>query len=207
MQHFAKIVGLIVALAASSAQAVPTLYFFGGIGFDANAQRLSVSSNLIQTQDIFPAPNLSGRVNFDVELFDTFFGGGKNIGYFQSIAGQDDVKVTDADTNLLLSGNFLSLTMTGNDNAGIGFITAEFVTNGGLLADQFGIGNVVALQFNLGGTAFNSTMFDNNFSGLINGNIKGQNNVAISVAEPNLLALLSIGLLLVGFIGKRSQRS
>jgi len=195
---FTKIISLVIALAAPSAQALPTLDFNGNISFDATTKQLSVMSTLIATHDILPEPSLVGTLNFDALLNDTFFGFGVNVGTFGTIAGQDDITVLDANNNILLTGNFTSLIMSGTDNADSGSITGEMVSTGGSLAAQFGAGNVLALAFNL--PAFNETMFDSNFAGNINGEIKG-------VPEPSLLALLSIGILAIGYAGKRSRAS
>lgn len=191
---------LIVAFFTSSAHAIPTLDFSGLIEFDARSQQLSVTSTLIDTHDIFPVPTLDGTLNFDAELVSTYFGYGFNLGSFGTIAGQDDITVKDADDNILLTGNFSSLTMSGADDADRGSITGQLTSTGGLLAPEFGTGNVLALQFNLEGYLFNSQMFNNNFSGEINGDIEG-------VPEPSIVALLSMGILLIGFANRKSNTS
>lgn len=202
MKNFTKAIGFIIALATTSAQAVPTLYFNGTVGYDASSTRLSVVSDLTGTGDIFPAPALQGSLNFDADLISTFFGSGFNIGNFATISGQDDIRVLDANADVLLTGNFSSLTMSGSDNSDSGTIFGNLTSTGGLLAAEFDIGNVLALQFNFSST-FNSEMFNSNFAGFIDGNIQGQNEV--NVAEPSLLALLSMGVLLIGFASKKSR--
>jgi hypothetical protein len=187
-----KVIGFVIALLASSAQAVPTLFFNGTIGYEASSSRLTVASDLTGTADIFPSPALQGTLNFEAELLSTFFGSGYNIGSFGTIASQNDITVFDANSNLLLSGNFSSLSMSGSDNADNGSIFGELTSTGGSLAADFGIGNILALQFNLAGTVFNSSMYNTDFTGLIDGNIQG-------VPEPSLLALLSMGILMTGF--------
>jgi len=204
MKNLIKGFGLIIALITSSAHAIPTLDFSGIIDYDARSQQLSVTSTLIDTHDISPVPTLDGTLNFDAALVSTYFGFGINIGSFGTIAGQDDITVKDADDNILLTGNFSSLTMSGTDNADRGSITGELMSTGGLLAAEFGTGNVLALQFNLGGTLFNSQMFETSFSGEINGDIEGQ---VVEVPEPNMVALLSMGILLIGFASRKSHRS
>lgn len=202
MKNFTKAIGFIIALSTMSAQAVPTFFFNGTIGYDASSTRLSVVSDLTATADIFPAPAIQGTLNFDADLISTFFGSGFNIGSFGTISGQDDIRVLDANSDVLLTGNFSSLTMSGSDNSDSGTIFGDLTSTGGLLAAEFGIGNVLALQFNLN-TTFNSEMFKRNFAGLIDGNIQGQN--IVNVPEPSLLALLSMGVLLIGFAGKKSR--
>jgi hypothetical protein len=205
MNNFIKGFGLIViALITSSANAIPTLDFSGIIDYDARSQQLSVTSTLIDTHDIFPAPALDGTLNFDAALVSTYSGFGINIGSFGTIAGQDDITVKDGDANILLTGNFSSLTMSGTDNADRGSITGELISTGGSLASEFGTGNLLALQFNLGGTLFNPQMFDSNFSGEINGDIEGR---VVEVPEPNMVALLSMGILLIVFASRKSSRS
>ena len=202
MKNFTKAIGFIIALATTSVQAVPTLYFNGTIGYDASSTRLSVVSDLTATADVFPAPAIQGTLNFDADLISTFFGFGYNIGSFGTISGQDDIRVLDANSDVLLTGNFSSLTMSGSDNSDSGTIFGDLTSTGGLLAAEFGIGNLLALQFNLS-TTFNSEMFKSNFAGLIDGNIQGQN--VVNVPEPSLLVLLSMGVLLIGFAGKKSR--
>lgn len=204
MKSFTKAIGFIIALATTSAQAVPTLYFNGTIGYDATSTRLSVISDLTGTADIFPAPPLQGKLNFDADLISTFFGYGYNIGSFSTISGQDDITVLDANSMVLLTGNFSSLTMSGGDDSDSGTIFGDLTSTGGLLAAEFGVGNILALQFNLN-TTFNSTMFNSDFAGLIDGNIQGEK--VVNAPEPSLLALLSMGVLLIGFAGKKSRTS
>lgn len=207
MKAFTTTIGLILALTTSISQAVPTLLFNGQINYTAGTttlgtNTLSVTSELISTQDIFPAPNLNGSLNFDAALLSSYFGFGINVGSFGTIVGQDDITIKDAGgVNTLLTGNFTSLVMSGNDNDVSGSITGELVSTGGSLATEFGTGNVLALQFNLN-TTFNSSMFDSDFSGLINGDIRGQ---ATAVPEPSLIALLSVGILFIGYAGKKSR--
>ena len=204
MKNYTIAIGFILALATTSAQAVPTLYFNGTIGYDAASTRLSVISDLTGTADIFPAPPLQGTLSFDVDLISTFFGSGFNIGSFTTISGQDDITVLDANSTVLLTGNFSTLTMSGSDNSDSGTIFGDLTSTGGLLAAEYGLGNILALQFNLN-TTFNSTMFNHDFAGLIDGNIQGQN--VVKAPEPPLLALLSMGALLIAFAGKKSRTS
>lgn len=202
MKNITTTIGLVLALATSAAQAIPTLFFNGDIAYDSSTRELSVTSDLISTFDIAPAPELIGigSLSFDALLTSSFSFGGWSVGSFETIAGQDDLIVKDANSIDLLTGNFSSLTMSGVDGTKAGTITGTIMSTGGSLAAQFGSGQLIALQFNLS-TSFSEFMFKDNFAGKIDGAIEGE---SVSVPEPSLLALLSLGIILLGFVNKKT---
>jgi hypothetical protein len=115
------------------------------------------------------------------------------IGNFGTTA-LNDLMVLDGDANNLLTGDFSYLEMKGGNGFSSGLVSGLLNANGGSLASEFGLGNLIALEFNLS-TAFSSAMFEQDFSGRIDGRIEGET----AVPEPSMPALLAIGILLIGF--------
>jgi len=191
-------------LVSSIAQAVPTLFFDGDISYDAQTRLLSVNSILTDTFDIVPQPDLTGVLNFEAEYVSEFIGWGFVTGTFGSIAGQNDISVLDANMYPLLTGNFNSLLMSGNAGDFGSSISGEFIANGGTLEALFGVGNVIALQFNLD-VALNDNTFNQNFTAHIDGRVEG--TPAVNVPEPSILALLGFGFLIAGFARTYSIKS
>ena len=199
MKNIIKGFGVALALVASSAYAVPTLFFDGEISYQGGL--LNVDSVLTATQDIAPAPELIGS-NFDfsallisVDASNSFL----TIGNFGTTLGTD-LTVTDGNNVELLTGNFASLQMKGGNGFGTGLVTGVINSTGGSLENEFGIGNLIAFEFNLS-TTFSAEMFDGSFTGDIDGRVIGEEKIA--VPEPTPLALLAFGLMLVGFIKHR----
>jgi hypothetical protein len=195
MKNIIKGFGFIIALVTTSAQAIPTLYFDGDISFDAASGELSVASVLTATSDIAPAPTLLGSSLDFSALFNSVNTSNVyyTIGSFGSTAATDLI-VIDGDANNLLTGNFSYLEMKGGNGFSSGLVSGLLNATGGSLANEFGLGNLIALEFNLS-TTFSGTMFEQDFSGKIDGRIEGE----ASVPEPTMPALLAIGLLLIGF--------
>lgn len=204
MKNLTKVFGLFIALAASSAQAIPTLFFDGTIDYQANKGELLVSASLTQTVDIAPAPTLLGSSMVFSALFDNvenlsggcFFCVASTKGNFVS-NGLDDLTIIDGDgVTVLLTANFNNLSLEGSNGGDRGEIVGLLDATGGSLMSNFNSSNLFALQLGLN-TTFSSTMYDSDFSGVIDGNIESR-----SVSEPPLLAMLGIGMLLVSFARK-----
>jgi len=200
MKNIIKGFGLALAMVASSAQAIPTLFFDGDINYNVNGGLLTVSSVLTGTSDIAPAPTLLGSsLNFSASFIGsttTFY----TIGNFGTTLGTD-LMVMDGDSNTLLTGNFNSLVMKGFNGLDSGLVSATLNADGGSLQNKFGIGNLVALQFNMT-TTFSSEMFDSDFRGNIDGRIEGK---TVDVPEPAVLTLLALGVLFMGFVNKTGR--
>jgi len=199
---FTKIFGLIIALAASSAQALPTLYFDGDISYSSSSGELSVVSVLTATQEIFPSPELVGSsLDFSASLSSVDVSSSiRTIGQFSGGPG-DDISVIDGDSNNLLFGEFTSLTMMGRNGKDSGRITGTMNATDGSLQSYFGQGQLIALVFNMN-TVFSADMFNNSFTGNIDGRIEGE---ARPVPAPGVLALLGFGLIFMGIIRTHSR--
>ena len=207
MENFTKIIGFIIALAATSAQAIPTLYFDGTINYAANTTELSVSAALTETTDITPAPVLDGSTMVFSALFDyvesisggCMFCGTSIKGHFNGDAdiAVNDLEIIGGDGTVLLTAKFDSLTLEGAVNGDRGEIIGLLDATGGSLMSMFDGSDLFALQLNLN-TVFTTAMYDTDFNGNVDGNITGAN----SVPEPSILALLGLGFLLAGFARK-----
>ncbi len=199
MKNIIKGFGLALAMFASSAQAIPTLFFDGSISYNVGTGLLSVTSVLTNTAGIAPAPTLLGSsLDFSasynsVDTSNTFY----TVGTFGTAAGTD-FTVIDGALNTLLTGNFSELTMKGGNGFSSGLVSGMLNASGGSLQNEFGIGNLIALEFNLS-TVFGSAMFATDFKGAIDGRVEG---AAINVPEPTMPALLALGLLFIGFVNK-----
>lgn len=205
MENFTKIIGFIIALAATSAQAVPTLYFDGTIDYTTGSSELSVSAALTETTDITPAPVLDGSTMVFSALFDylesisggCMFCGTSIKGHFNGNADSavDDLEIVGGDGTVLLTAKFDSLTLEGVVDGDRGQITGLLDATGGSLMSMFDGSDLFALQLNLN-TVFTTAMYDTDFNGNVDGNIRA------NVAEPSVVALLGFGLLLTGFARK-----
>ena len=207
MNKFTKIIGLVIALATSSAHAIPTLLFDGTINYATNTQELSVSAVLTETFDITPAPELSGSsMMFSALLYDVeslsggcFFCVASTQGNFIGNANPsiDDLIILDGFGDELLTAKFTSLSLEGANGGDNGVVNGLLTATGGSLMSLFDGSDLFAFQLNLN-TLFSSAMYQSDFSGRVDGNIKG----SVSVPEPSLLALLGLGILIVSFTRK-----
>lgn len=202
MKTLIKIIGLVLALVAGSAQAIPTLYFDGNVKFDSGTGILGISSVLTATDDISPMPTLAGS---KLKLSATYLNVTTprpylTIRHFNN--GQ--MSVIDGSANTLLQGNFSKLVVKIINGRDSGLLTGTFNAISGSLANEFKPGNLITLGFNL---TQSSSTFDNRgtstaFQDRIDGQIRGQN---VSVPEPGILALLALGVVLIGFAGKQMR--
>lgn len=201
MKNIIKGFVLVLALVASSANAIPTLFFDGDISYDVASGLLSVTSALTATQDVSPAPELIGSslnfsALFDYSAYNADFDA--TAGFFTTSSGTD-LTAVDGDGISLLSGNFSSLRVVGFNGDDSGYVAGTLISNDGSLQDEFAMGNLIALEFNLT-TNFSASMFKSDFSGGIVGRVEGE--AVVGVPEPTTPALLALGVLLIGFVNR-----
>jgi hypothetical protein len=175
------------------------LFFDGDVTYNATTGSLSVTSVLTATEDLGSITISGSSLTFSAMFDEAILSSRTTLGLFSGVVG-NDIVVEDGDNNSLLVGEFDYLEMLGRNGRDAGIITGVVNATGGSLADMFGAGNLFALEFNLS-TVFSEDMFGADFSGLIDGRIEGQ-----SVPEPNIVALLGLGLALIGFIRSRQSR-
>lgn len=197
MKTLLKGIGLVLALIAGSAQAIPTLYFNGTISFNFSTNILGVNSDLTATDDISPIPNWSGG---KLTLSATYLNTTTPFPYLTvNHFGNGNMTVTDGSANTLLQGNFSELLVNNIIGQDGGVLKGTFNAISGSLASEFKPGNLFSLGFNM-----NPSNDQNVVSGNINGHMSGQD---VSVPEPGILALLVLGVVLIGFAGKQMGRS
>ena len=206
MRKIQGLIGIILFSFAINANAIPSLSFLGEVDYDATSGIFSVSSVLVNSEDIAPVPNLIGSsLDFSatldaVDATNPFY----TVGLFTGVSG-DDISVIDGDSNNLLTGELSNFILKGfNDSvmpgSNSGQITSTITATGGSLASIYGNGNLIALNFNLT-TVFSPDMYNNSFTGYIDGSIDG-----VAVPEPGILVLLGLGLALFGVMKIRPSR-
>ncbi len=137
----------------------------------------------------------------------TFFCATSTRGNFVGHANPavNDLEIYDGNSptpTLLLSAKFTSLSLEGANGGNTGAVIGLLSSTGGSLQSMFDDSDLFALQLGLS-TSFASSMFDQQggFTGMVDGNIKGH-----TVPEPTQLALLSLGILLIGFTKRKNAK-
>lgn len=208
MNTLVKGIGILLVLATTSAQAIPTLAFHGGgflsggVEYTNATQTMQVDAELIGSLDvgplIFTGSSLSFTANLDSTT--TAAAGMVTFGHFSS----SNLVITNGDATVLLEGSFNDLTVYGGNGLDFGVVNGTFASTGGSLATEFGLGTLFALELNLS-TLFSNNIFLDDFTAEVNGQITGE--PAVTVPEPAMLALLGLGVLLIGFFNYRSKAS
>ncbi len=201
MKKLIKAIGFSLTLLANTAFAIPTLYFDGDLDYSVanTVGELTITATLIDSSGVampdLGSSSLSFNAIFDSEVdLDSF-----TAGLFNGVSS-DDLIISDS-TGTLLTGDFSQLYMIGGDSDNYGSLRGVLTATGGSLSNFFSSSDLIALEFNLG-AVFGSDMFNNSFTGRVNGTLTGSGQ---SVPEPSILALLGIGLLMVGVARKVSK--
>ena len=202
MKKLIQNLGFSLALLANTAFAVPTLYFDGDINYSVTRStgELTITGTLINSTDV-PMPDLASSTLSFGAIFDSEVGlDSFTAGLFNGVGLVDDLSISDS-SGSLLTGDFSQLYMIGGNGDNYGSLRGVLSSTGGSLSSFFSTSDLIALEFNLG-SAFGPEMFKQSFTGRVNGTLTGSGQ---AVPEPNILALLGIGLLMVGAARKVSQ--
>jgi hypothetical protein len=196
------LIGVMLFAFVIKANAIPTLFFDGNVGYTASSGMLDVNAMLIGSEDIAPAPVLTGSI-FDLSAIFLGLGAGSSatvtVGDFGGLAG-DDLRIVGGDSTVLLEADLNALQMRGANGSDFGLMTATFAATGGSLLNSFSSSELFALQLNLT-TTFNEGMFRSDFRGQIDGNLKSS-----AVPEPDIMALLAMGLVLMSLVTRLNKK-
>lgn len=220
MKKVLKNLGFSLALVAHSALAVPTLYFDGALDYfydnSTGIGELNVNATLLGSMDVPDVDIRSSELTLTAFFDYSADLGNATAGVFSKFAPEIDdpvlaasmtyspymLSVSDSSGNLL-GADFDQLYMIGRNDNDYGTLRGAFSASEGALADFFSDSDLIALEFNLS-TLFGNNMFGNSFSGRVNGKLTG--TPPQSVPEPGILALLGIGLLMIGAVRKTRQQ-
>ncbi|VAX11162.1 hypothetical protein MNBD_GAMMA25-1640 [hydrothermal vent metagenome] len=194
-----------VALFAGSVSAYPMLSFDGGMFFDSTSDQFGIQGGLTGAYETSSAPVLAGSsFQLNALLSSATSTADFTVGEFTGIAGISDISIYGGDSTLLLEGELSGLQMGGANGSDMGILVGMFnATGGSLLGDFATTSDLFALELNLT-TVFGLGMFEQSFSGLIDGNLTSQGSV--SVPEPGMLVLFVLGLGLMMIATRKKAR-
>lgn len=195
MNKIQILIGVVLFVFVFKANAIPILFFDGNVSYTTSTGILGAYAILTGSDDIAPAPIISGS-SFDLSAIFLGLGAGTSatatVGDFGGLFG-DDLIIVGGDSTVLLEADLNTLQMGGTNGFNFGVIVATFTANGGSLFSSFNNSDLFALQLNLT-TPFDNGMFRSDFRGQIDGNLNP------AVPEPHILAILSTGLFLISLV-------
>ncbi len=205
MKNLIKGIGFLLALVAGSAQAIPTTLYFdtgstGGLTYIASSKTLTLSGYLLSTPGGTVLAGSSMKFSGVFQTVDTITRTilfSTTTSYKGNFTGNSDFLINNGSTDLL-TGKIDSLSLEGISGKDSGSLNGILNVTGGTLMNIFNNGNLFAIQVGLKSTTYSPGMYDNDFKGDANGSIT-------SVPEPATLALLSLGVLLVGFTKRKNS--
>jgi len=190
---------------AGTASAYPMLAFDGDMFYDNGM--FGIQGGLTGAYETSSAPVLAGSTfQLNALLDSNVTTADFTVGDFIGIDGISDIAIYGGDSTLLLEGELSALQMGGANGSDLGVLVGTFSATGGSLMGDFATASdLFALELNLT-TVFGLGMFEQSFSGLVDGSLTSQSSVA--VPEPGVLVLfaLGLGLLMVATRQKSKQQ-
>jgi len=202
-----RILLLALLLPLGRAEALPTLFFDGGISYTQTTGKVAVDGDIALTQGLSLPNILPGSQFHLVTQFGSIIPGSVIIATLDPVPGGPGVSVIDGDGTTLLLGDITSAELAGPKGWDLGRLIATVTPTNGTVAQSFTDPSpLFALSINLT-TPFSAQMFDADFSGRVNGRILALNAVPQAlnaVPEPSTALLFSAGLFLL-FVATRSR--
>lgn len=195
------LLGVVLLLASTQGHAIPTLFFDGTTDYDAASGLLNINSVLTGSVDIAPPPDLTGSsLSLQASFVSSNTTTVATTGIFGTAPGTPDLSIVDGGAITLLEGEILDLVMSGDNGLVFGELTGNFSPQAGsLLADFSDPSGIFALVLNID-TTFSADMFDSDFSGEADGQIRyGQ------VPIPTAVWLFISGLLGLAGLARRKK--
>ncbi|MCG8534147.1 MAG: hypothetical protein MI808_03530 [Pseudomonadales bacterium] len=199
--RFIFILSSLIALGLNSAVATPVLYFNGSFSFDSSTDSLQVTATVDNAINVSQPVSNNSTFTFTTQLLGVQGNGPLVESNFGSQQNGNDFSIIDG-TNTLLDGTINSLLMSGFQGSNFGALTGDLDASGGSLLNDFLLDtSLFALQLNLT-SPFSLTMFDGDFSGLLDGSLTG---VPASISEPAPISILMMGLCALIYIRRKQK--
>ena len=198
------IAGVLLAAASSSTLAAPTFFFDGNFNYDSSTGLMTIDAVIDGSNDVI-GPDATGST-FDLvtKLYSTELSGSFVKATFDTDLNPFlDFNVVDSG-DTLLEGNVNNFNMQGLEGSDFGFLSGFLDSESGVLANNFFTEtSLFALELNLT-TGFALSMFDQNFSGQIDGQLVGVPGTPVQ--EPGTLFLLGWGAVGLVFARKLNEK-